>query len=94
MTCEDLVASYLFTFYTALSLVRFASMGIINGVVAACSTCALLLRWFHSLNAASVVVEQATTPTGLVSCAGCEIPGRSGFAFHNAKAFRGVIAIR
>ena len=36
-----------------------------------------------------VVVEQATTPTAWMSCPGREIPGRSGFAFHNSKALGG-----
>ena len=31
-----------------------------------------------------VVVEQATAPTAWVSCPGCEIPGRPGFAFYSS----------
>ena len=32
----------------------------------------------------TVVVEQANAPTASVSCPDCEIPERSGFAFHNS----------
>ena len=39
----------------------------------------------------AVVVEQATTPMALVSCLGCEIYGRSGFAFHKFKVHTFVV---
>ena len=38
-----------------------------------------------SLKRLLVVAEQATAPTALVSCSGCEIPGKSGFAFHTPR---------
>ena len=44
-----------------------------------------------------VDVEQATAPMAYVSCPGCEISGRSGFAFHsslNSKALSGLAIIR
>ena len=44
-----------------------------------------------------VVVEQAAALVALVSCPSCEIPGRSGFAFHQLtqhQVFEGLDAIR
>ena len=41
------------------------------------------------LSFAVVVDVQATASTAWMSCHGCEIPGRSGFAFQNPKALMG-----
>ena len=44
------------------------------------------------LTAGNVVVDKATAPTAQVSCHGCCLTGRSGFAFHrshNSKVLRG-----
>ena len=52
--------------------------------------------WLTALHG-HTVVEQATSPTVQVSCSSCEIPGRSGFAFHSShysKALRGLVAVR